>query len=91
MAFLFKLLRSEDAVCTHIPAATAEPRAAACEECGSHFNLRVCTECGHVGCCESQGGHARAHALGHHHPVIKSLPASQGHFTWCYDCNRYIR
>ena len=76
--------------CPHVPFHIAEPRAEACEECGSRFNLRLCTECGHVGCCESQAGHGRAHALSENHPVIKSLPVGAGHFTWCYECNKYV-
>lgn len=84
---LFSPTRTE---CTHEPAQTAEPRAAACEGCGSTFNLRVCTTCGHVGCCESQQGHNTRHARASGHRVIKSLPVTQGHFTWCYACNRYL-
>ena len=76
--------------CPHLPAVIAEPHGDACEECGSRFNLRMCTECGHVGCCESQAGHAAAHASSEHHAVIKSLPLSHGHFTWCYICEAYV-
>jgi len=59
--------------CVHVPAQVAAPRAAACEGCGSTFNLRLCAACGYVGCCESQRAHDRSHALGAEHPVIKSL------------------
>ena len=76
--------------CTHVPEQIAEPHAAACEGCGSTFNLRVCTTCGYVGCCESQKGHNAQHARQSSHQVIKSLPVTQGHFTWCYACNRYL-
>jgi CPA1 family monovalent cation:H+ antiporter len=76
--------------CPHGSAVVAEPQASTCQECGSTFNLRLCTECGHVGCCESQAGHAQAHAHAHGHQVIKSLPVAQGHFTWCYACNGYV-
>lgn len=79
-----------NASCTHAPAESAQPRADACEGCGSTFNLRVCTECGYVGCCESQHGHNTQHALGAGHPVIRSLPAGPGAFTWCYACARYV-
>ncbi|MBI4214282.1 MAG: UBP-type zinc finger domain-containing protein [Chloroflexi bacterium] len=81
---------SETVRCTHVPPSIAAPTGARCEECGSDYDLRLCTECGHVGCCESQAGHARAHALDHQHPVIKSLPLEPRHFTWCYDCDRYV-
>ncbi len=80
----------EQTECVHGPAQTAKPRADSCEACGSRFNLRACTECGYVGCCESQQGHNREHALGAKHPVIKSLPLKSGSFTWCYECNRYV-
>jgi uncharacterized UBP type Zn finger protein len=76
--------------CTHIPAETAAARSERCEECGSDNRLRLCATCGHVGCCESQRGDGRAHALGEKHPVIKSLPLGQRSFTWCYDCNDYV-
>lgn len=74
--------------CPHAPDVRGEPRADRCEECGSRFNLRLCATCGHVGCCESQAGHARAHALGEDHPVIHQMPADSG-FIWCYAENRY--
>ena len=76
--------------CPHFDGSTAQPNADHCEECTSTFNLRVCTSCGHVGCCESQRGHNTKHARESGHPVIKSLPLVEGHFTWCYKCGRYI-
>lgn len=78
------------AECDHEPETTAAPRASECEDCGSRFNLRVCTECGYVGCCESQLGHDRSHARQTGHPVIKSIPLSDRSFTWCYACRRYV-
>jgi uncharacterized UBP type Zn finger protein len=75
--------------CTHFDGTVATPRSETCEGCGSNFNLRACTTCGHVGCCESQKGHNTAHAKATGHHVIKSLPLGQG-FTWCYACNSYI-
>ncbi len=76
--------------CTHFDGTVAEPRSDRCEGCGSTFNLRVCTACGHVGCCESQKGHNTKHAKSAGHPIIKSLPLGAGSFTWCYDCNAYV-
>ncbi len=73
-----------------MPTEAAEPRAEACEECGSTFNLRACTSCGHVGCCESQLGHNTAHAEASEHPVIRSMPLGPHSFTWCYECGRYV-
>jgi uncharacterized UBP type Zn finger protein len=76
-------------MCVHGPAAIAAPSGSVCEECGSDYNLRLCATCGHVGCCESQAGHGRAHALGQDHPVILQMPAGKG-FTWCYVESRYL-
>jgi uncharacterized UBP type Zn finger protein len=81
----------EEPICPHAPAGAAAPRTHECEECGSNFNLRSCAHCGHVGCCESQAGHARAHALGEHHPVIEQITGHGPGFAWCYDENRYVR
>jgi CPA1 family monovalent cation:H+ antiporter len=80
---------SKTAECVHAGVGSAQPRSDACEGCGSRFNLRVCTEFGHVGCCESQPGHDRAHYRESGHPVIKSLPLGPGAFTWRYTCRRY--
>lgn len=78
-------------LCPHAPGVAAAPGSAECEECGSRFNLRSCAHCGHVGCCESQAGHARAHALGEHHPVIEQIAQNGAGFAWCYDEKRYVR
>ena len=80
---------SQKIACTHLPATIAAPSGAVCEECGSQTSLRLCIECGHVGCCESQAGDARAHALSSNHPVILQMPAGKG-FIWCYVENRYL-
>ena len=75
--------------CAHLPATVPEPQAQQCQECGSRFNLRLCATCGHVGCCESQAGHGRGHALSTGHPVIYQMPAPDG-FIWCYEDEKYI-
>lgn len=61
----------------------AEPRAAACEECGKGKVLRVCLSCGHVGCCDSHRGHARQHAEQTGHPLIRAWKG--GAFVYCYE------
>ncbi len=89
MDILESLFRSDaGAAYEHAPGSLAVPTSAPCQECGSGFNLRMCASCGHVGCCESQAGHARAHARSESHPVILSLPVGRG-FTWCYEENAY--
>jgi uncharacterized UBP type Zn finger protein len=75
--------------CVHVPDRIAIPSGDRCEECGSRYSLRLCATCGHVGCCESQRGDARAHARASGHPVILSMPAGDG-FTWCYEERAYV-
>jgi Zn-finger in ubiquitin-hydrolases and other protein len=59
-----------------------------CEEClasgGSWLHLRICLECGKVGCCDdSPNRHATAHAEGSGHPIIRSLEPHED-WSWCY-------
>ena len=76
--------------CDHVPEQHEAARANACEECGSRFSLRVCSKCGHVGCCDSQRGHARTHYHETGHPVMRAKTASGRGFIWCYADNRYV-
>lgn len=76
--------------CPHVGEAAVEPRADTCESCDSGFNLRACTECGHVGCCESQLAHNTAHYRESGHPIIRSMPIGPRSFTWCYECGTYL-
>jgi uncharacterized UBP type Zn finger protein len=78
------------ATCPHQPESLADAQTSSCADCGSTFNLRICTTCGNVGCCESQQGHNTAHARSSGHQVIKSYPVEPASFTWCYACNRYL-
>jgi uncharacterized UBP type Zn finger protein len=60
-----------------------------CEDClregGVWMHLRICLECGHVGCCDdSPNRHATAHAHATEHPLIRSLEPGE-EWTWCYD------
>ena len=47
------------------------------------MHLRVCQQCGHVGCCDSPQRHASAHFRGTHHPVIRSFEPGEDWF-WCF-------
>jgi len=75
--------------CAHTPPTVPTPQSNVCQDCGSNFNLRLCATCGRVGCCESQRGDARRHALESGHPVIYQIPAPKG-FKWCYEERRYV-
>jgi uncharacterized UBP type Zn finger protein len=59
-----------------------------CEEClasGDRWvHLRICLECGHVGCCDSSPNrHASAHAESSGHPIMRSLQPGE-EWCWCF-------
>ena len=59
-----------------------------CEEClktGSYWvHLRLCLECGHVGCCDqSPGKHATKHFHRSGHPIMRSFEPGES-WGWCY-------
>ena len=76
--------------CTHIEqAGNPAPRTPqGCEECltqGERWvHLRLCLDCGHVGCCDSsKNKHATAHNRASSHPVIRSFQPGES-WRWCY-------
>jgi hypothetical protein len=59
-----------------------------CEEClktGSYWvHLRLCLECGHVGCCDqSPGKHATKHFHRTSHTIMRSFEPGED-WGWCY-------
>ncbi len=78
-----------DSACAHVPAQMAAPSGQQCEACGSTYNLRMCAQCGHVGCCDSQAGDARRHYAETGHEVMASMPVGAG-FVWCYKDDKYV-
>jgi len=76
--------------CTHLDRVhSVTARApAGCEECLEQgmgwVHLRLCLECGHVGCCDSSPGkHATKHFHGTGHPIVRSLERGED-WAWCY-------
>jgi uncharacterized UBP type Zn finger protein len=60
-----------------------------CEEClasgDGWVHLRICLECGKVGCCDSSPNkHASAHARESGHPIIRSLEPGED-WSWCFE------
>jgi len=48
------------------------------------FHLRICLECGKVGCCDSSPNrHATAHAHESGHPLTRSIQPGED-WSWCY-------
>jgi len=79
------------AECTHLGTVTITqlPESVdGCEDClkmgGKWLHLRICLECGHVGCCDSSPNrHATAHAHASSHPIVRSLERGE-EWSWCY-------
>jgi len=77
--------------CEHLQAQEMVPRPRTpegCEEClrdGTQWvHLRLCMDCGHVGCCDSSPQvHADAHWRDTEHPVIRSFETGEA-WRWCY-------
>ena len=67
---------------------TVPPSGTSCVECeaasGWWLHLRRCTQCGHIGCCDtSPSQHATAHSKETGHPVIRSFEPGETWF-WSY-------
>ena len=77
------------ATCTHLDTLhDVAPSDDGCHEClaagGRWVHLRMCQECGHVGCCDSSPHrHATAHNRGTGHPIIRSFEPGEDWF-FCY-------
>lgn len=75
------------AACPHAQAIRPViPSSFGCEDClrsgDDWVHLRVCLECGHVGCCDSSPNrHARRHAEREHHVVAASAEPGE---DWAY-------
>jgi uncharacterized UBP type Zn finger protein len=77
--------------CTHVAGANPAPTPntpTGCQEClatgGRWLHLRLCLECGHVGCCDqSPKRHATGHFHSTTHPLIRSYEPGED-WWWCY-------
>jgi uncharacterized UBP type Zn finger protein len=76
--------------CKHMSDA-GDPTPLAADEClgcreesrSDWVHLRLCLECGYVGCCDSSPRrHATAHYAGSSHPVIRSFEPGES-WRWC--------
>lgn len=75
--------------CPHTDVTAAAPRSDGCDDCRAlgddWVQLRVCLECGYVGCCDdSPNRHATAHNHETGHPAIGSLEPGES-WRYCYE------
>jgi ubiquitin-hydrolase Zn-finger-containing protein len=79
------------ASCSHldtIEILEVPPSIPGCEDCprigGRWVHLRMCQQCGHIGCCDnSPNRHATAHHHETGHPIIRSAEPGED-WSWCY-------
>jgi hypothetical protein len=69
------------------------PSGTGCVEClataGWWLHLRRCTQCGHIGCCDSSPSqHAMHHAPSAGHPIVQSFEPDEDWF-WDYARREY--
>lgn len=81
--------------CSHLNTVhNVTPSGSGCQEClltgDTWVHLRLCLECGHVGCCDSsKNKHATRHFHQTHHPVIQSFEPEET-WRWCYIDELYV-
>jgi CPA1 family monovalent cation:H+ antiporter len=81
------------AACEHLAAVRSpvSPESApdACPDClaigeRSWVHLRMCLDCGHIGCCDSSPNrHSHAHFVASRHPVMRSVELGES-WRWCW-------
>lgn len=75
--------------CTHLESVQTDQRnSRGCEEClkmgDGWVHLRLCRQCGHVGCCDdSKNKHATKHFHATQHPIMTSIEPGED-WSWCY-------
>jgi uncharacterized UBP type Zn finger protein len=87
---VFIVVQSEKPMtCEHVDRIrNVQPSGSGCQDCmrsgGAWIQLRMCMECGHVGCCDSS---LNKHAIGHfratQHPIARSVQPGE-EWGWCY-------
>ncbi len=79
------------AICSHLDTIAVPDlpeQIPGCEDClrigGQWLHLRMCLECGHIGCCDSSPNrHAREHASEASHPLVRSAEPGED-WSYCF-------
>jgi uncharacterized UBP type Zn finger protein len=77
--------------CVHLDSVKIAELPASVDGCGDclqegsvWLHLRICLNCGHIGCCDSSPKrHARRHAAVQDHPLIRSLEPGE-EWSYCF-------
>jgi uncharacterized UBP type Zn finger protein len=75
--------------CTHLNSIKmTDTKTHVCPECvklgDTWVHLRMCLECGNVGCCDSsKNKHATKHFHQSKHPLMRSIQPHEN-WVWCY-------
>ena len=87
---------SGEASCAHVAdhVKKVHRNSSGCAECialGDRWvHLRMCLECGNIGCCDSsKNKHAAAHFHQTEHPIMRSVEAGED-WRWCYIDERIV-
>ncbi len=81
--------KNMEMACTHLDHIhKVTPHTRGCEEClkmgDTWVHLRLCLECGHVGCCDSsKNKHATKHFHATKHPIMRSIEPGES-WGWCF-------
>src|SRR5437667_7802752 len=93
---LVATMSTETTICAHLMSAKEHKANTpqGCEEClktGDEWvHLRLCLECGHVGCCDnSKNRHATKHYRKTSHPVIRSFEPGED-WRYCYPDDLFV-
>jgi CPA2 family monovalent cation:H+ antiporter-2 len=80
----------DETTCAHLKTINPKvrPHTRGCEEClamgDTWVHLRLCMQCGHVGCCDdSKNRHASKHFHATKHPIMRSLEPGET-WGWCF-------
>jgi uncharacterized UBP type Zn finger protein len=89
-AQVFIVNQSENPMtCSHVDRIrNVQPSGTGCDDClrvgDTWLQLRMCMDCGYVGCCDSsKNKHAIAHFRTTRHPIARSVEPGE-EWGWCY-------
>ena len=85
----FIVVPQKPMTCSHVDRIrNVHPSGPGCDGCilvrDAWLQLRMCMECGYVGCCDSSTNkHALQHFRATQHPIARSIEAGE-EWGWCY-------